>query len=258
MANTYATIADGGQRADVHVIDKVTDSSGKVLYQYKPHTTQAIRPDVNADVSYAMQQVVLHGTGTNAQAVGRPAAGKTGTATNALNQVSSSWFVGFTPQMSTAVMYVRGDGDNQLDGGWLPPYNGAAGYFGAGYPTATWAAVMKADLAGQPVEQFPPPANVPARQTDHAPLPTLPPPPPSTHHTLASSSPPTSSTTTSAPTQPTSPASSTPPPPSSSPPCSPPGHCSSSSPTATTSVSQSVVAAPTASARPMAGRDPWW
>ena len=144
MANTYATIANGGQRADVHVIDQVKLSDGTVKYQYKPHTTQAVDPDVNADVSYAMQQVVLHGTGTNAQAVGRPAAGKTGTATNNLNQVSSSWFVGFTPQMSTAVMYVRGDGDNQLDG-WLPPYNGAAGYFGAGYPTATWAAIMKQD-----------------------------------------------------------------------------------------------------------------
>ena len=165
MANTYATIANGGQRADVHVIDKVTSSDGTVKYQFKPHTTQAIDPDINADVSYAMQQVVQHGTGTNAQAVRRPAAGKTGTATNSLDQVSSSWFVGFTPQLSTAVMYVRGDGDNQLDNNWLPPYNGAAGYFGAGYPTATWAAVMKLDLVGEPVETFPPAANV-AGQAD--------------------------------------------------------------------------------------------
>ncbi len=44
MANTYATIANGGQRADVHVIDKVTLSDGTVKYQYKPHTTQADRP----------------------------------------------------------------------------------------------------------------------------------------------------------------------------------------------------------------------
>ena len=81
-------------------------------------------------------------------------------------------------------MYVRGDGDDQLDG-WLPPYNGAAGYFGAGYPTATWAAVMKRDILGQPVEQFPPPANVPAKQTDHAPVPTFTPPPPTHAHVPA-------------------------------------------------------------------------
>jgi membrane peptidoglycan carboxypeptidase len=258
MANTYATIANGGQRADVHVIDKVTDSSGKVLYQYKPHTTEAIQPDINADVSYAMQQVVLHGTGTNAQAVGRPAAGKTGTATNGQDQVSSSWFVGFTPQMSTAVMYVRGDGDNQLDGGWLPPYNGAAGYFGAGYPTATWAAVMKADLEGQPVEQFPPPANVAARQTDHTPAPP-PPPPPSTHRTKATtSSAPTSSTTTSSPTHPTHPTKSTSSPTVSLPTCFPPGQCDSSSPTASTSSSPTAGGTSSASARPMAMQEPWW
>src|SRR6476469_4906444 len=194
MANTYATIANGGQRADVHVIDKVESSDGTVKYQLKPHTTPAIDPDINSDVSYAMQQVVLHGTGTNAQAILRPAAGKTGTATNSLDQVSSSWFVGFTPQLATAVMYVRGDGDNQLDNNWLPPYNGAAGYFGAGYPTATWAAVMKRDLVGVPVENFPPPANVTGKppQAGHAPYT----PPPTTHHTSApprTSAPPTTS-----------------------------------------------------------------
>jgi membrane peptidoglycan carboxypeptidase len=256
MANTYATIANGGQRADVHVIDKVTSSDGAVKYQFKPHTTQAIDPDVNADVSYAMQQVVLHGTGTNAQAVGRPAAGKTGTATNNLNQVSSSWFVGFTPQLSTAVMYVRGDGDNQLDNNWLPPYNGAAGYFGAGYPTATWAAVMKADLLGEPIEKFPPPANVPAKQTDHAPAPTA---PPATHHTRppASSSAPTSSAPTStAPTLPTHGPSSTT---TGLPTCFPPGHCQSSSPTASPTLpTSSPTATASASARPMAMQERWW
>jgi membrane peptidoglycan carboxypeptidase len=252
MANTYATIANGGQRADVHVIDKVTDSDGKVLYRYKPHTTQAIKPDINRDVSYAMQQVVLNGTGANAQAIDRPAAGKTGTATNDDGDVSSSWFVGFTPQLSTAVMYVRGDGDDALND-WLPDYNGAAGYFGAGYPTATWSAVMKADLVGVPVESFPLPAYVTGTppETGHSPLP--PPPPPSTHRTQSSA--PTSSAPPSKPTTSAPPSSS----PTASPtdtgsPCLPP-LCPgppSTSPTATKT--------PTSSARPavMASREPWW
>jgi len=246
MANTYATIANGGQRADVHVIDKVTSSDGTVKYQFKPHTTQAIDPDINADVSYAMQQVVLHGTGTNAQAIQRPAAGKTGTATNSLDQVSSSWFVGFTPQLATAVMYVRGDGDNQLDNNWLPPYNGASGYFGAGYPTATWAAVMKLDLLGEPIEKFPPAANVPAKQTDHAPLPTYTPRP--TRHTSrpTSSAPTSSAPTSSAPTS-SAPTSSAP---------------TSSAPTSSAPTSSAPTSPPTpgasASARPMAMQEPWW
>jgi membrane peptidoglycan carboxypeptidase len=270
MANTYATIANGGQRAAVHVIDKVVEPDGKVDYQYKPHTTQAIAPDIDADVSYAMQQVVQHGTGTNAQALGRPAAGKTGTATNNLNQVSSSWFVGFTPQLSTAVMYVRGDGDNQLDGGWLPPYNGAAGYFGAGYPTATWAAIMKADLQGQPIQQFPPPANVVAKAPEpgHDPTTAPPPPPPTSHHTRRpthatsqpSTSAPTTEPTTSAPT--TVPTTA----PTTVVPTCLPGFCTASpsptngpppsTPTATVSPSGGPTPTASSSARPMGVR--WW
>jgi membrane peptidoglycan carboxypeptidase len=255
MANTYATIANGGQRADVHVITKVTDSTGKVLYQYKPHTTQAIKPDIDRDVSYALQQVVLHGTGVNAQAIDRPAAGKTGTATNDNGDVSSSWFVGYTPQLATAVMYVRGDGDNALND-WLPPYNGAAGYFGAGYPTATWAAVMKQDMEGLPVQNFPPPAYVTGKapESGHAPY-TPPPPPPTSHHTISSA--PTSSAPPSSSAPPTSSA-----PPSSSPTglptCFPPGHCNSSSTSAPTS--SAPTSPQSASVRPavMASREPWW
>jgi membrane peptidoglycan carboxypeptidase len=255
MANTYATIANGGMRADVHVIDKVTDSTGKVLYQYKPHTTEAIKPDIDRDVSYAMQQVVQHGTGRNALALGRPAAGKTGTATNDNGDVSSSWFVGFTPQLATAVMYVRGNGNMALND-WLPPYNGAAGYFGAGYPTATWAAVMKADLEGQPIEQFPPPANVTGTPPEAGHAPTTPPPPPPTTRHSSSAPPTTSSTPTTQPTKthPTHPTKSTSPTDSGSP-CFPPVQCPSPSQTTST-----TTASPSASARPavMAGREPWW
>jgi membrane peptidoglycan carboxypeptidase len=255
MANTYATIANGGQRADVHVISKVVDSKGEVKYRYQPHTTQAIKPDIDRDVSYALQQVVLHGTGVNAQAIDRPAAGKTGTATNDNGDVSSSWFVGYTPQLATAVMYVRGDGDNALND-WLPPYNGAAGYFGAGYPTATWAAVMKRDLVGVPEESFPPPANVTgdAPETGHEPY-TPPPPKPTTRHT---SSAPTSSA-------PTSQATSSAPPPSSSstshgpPTCVPNVNCPTD-PTSGTTSPGGGNGSPNASQRPivMSSREPWW
>jgi membrane peptidoglycan carboxypeptidase len=254
MANTYATIANGGQRADVHVISKVTDSTGKVLYSYKPHTTEAIKPDVDRDVSYALQQVVLHGTGANAQAVGRPVAGKTGTATNDNGDVSSSWFVGYTPQLATAVMYVRGDGDNALND-WLPPYNGAAGYFGAGYPTATWSAVMKRDLVGLPVRSFPPPAYVTGDPPEAGHSPAPPPAPPTTRHTPTSSAP-TTSATTSEPTTSAPPSSS--PTKTHGPPSCQPSTCPPSSPTESTT--STATTTPQASARPgaMASREPWW
>jgi membrane peptidoglycan carboxypeptidase len=170
-------------RANVHVIKKVEDRTGEDPQVYDVVNTKALSEDVDADVSYALQQVVKEGTGQAALQLGRPAAGKTGTATNDKDQVSSAWFVGYTPQMATAVMYVRGDGDNQLDG-WLPSY------FGADYPARTWTAIMQQDMEGLDVEQFPPPANVDgeAPTAGHEPSPTAQPtvrptkkPPPPTH-----------------------------------------------------------------------------
>ena len=172
MANAYATIANGGVHHDMFIVKKVTRSSDdKVVYRAPRKTNRVVPDDIDRDVSYALQQVVLSGTGQNAQALGRPAAGKTGTATNDDGDVSSSWFVGYTPQVSTAVMYVRGKGNEALNG-FLPSY------FGANYPTYTWRAVMEAVLEGTEPEDFPPAAFVDGEAPDTGHAPYTPPPKP--------------------------------------------------------------------------------
>ena len=153
MANAYATIANGGVAAEPFIIEKVVDADGEARYTHKVETHQAIGEDVAADVSYAMQQVVATGSGTAALGLGRAAAGKTGTATKTGGAVSSSWFAGYTPQLATAVMYVRGEGNGQLDG-WLPSY------FGGDYPAETWTEIMKREMEGLEEEPFPEPANL--------------------------------------------------------------------------------------------------
>lgn len=157
MANAYATIANGGYRHDVHVVKKVRDRAGNVLYSWngRKNARHAISEDIAADVTYAMQGVVQSGSGRKAQSIGRPVAGKTGTGTCTNAQyVCSSWFVGFTPQIATAVRYSRGNGEGKLDGGWMPSY------FGADYPTETWAAIMAKAMEGKEVENFPEPVYV--------------------------------------------------------------------------------------------------
>ena len=114
MANAYATIANGGRRADVHVIEKVELADGSTDYEFDEPTERAMDEDIAADVSFSLQETVSNGSGATVLPLGRPAAGKTGTATNSKDDVSSAWFVGYTPQISTAVMYVRGDGDDRL------------------------------------------------------------------------------------------------------------------------------------------------
>ncbi|NYG54144.1 transglycosylase domain-containing protein [Nocardioides perillae] len=153
MAAGYATIAAGGRAAAPYVIEKVVDESGETRYQHRDESERAISEDIAADVSYAMEQVVQSGSGTAALGLGRPAAGKTGTATKTGGAVSSSWFAGFTPQLATAVMYVRGDGTGQLDG-WLPEF------FGGSYPARTWTDVMTRALEGEEVLELAEPAFV--------------------------------------------------------------------------------------------------
>ena len=174
MANSYGTIAADGKAKSWYAVSEVTDPNGTVRYRAPHKTTRVLADDLDRDTSYALQQVVQHGTGQNALALGRPAAGKTGTATNDKGDVSSSWFVGYTPQLATAVMYVRGDGNDALNG-YLPSY------FGADYPTRTWTETMRETLDGAPVLHFPPPANVKATHNDHPPKPTFTPTPTPTH-----------------------------------------------------------------------------
>lgn len=176
MANAYATLANGGIRSDIHVVEQVKDRNGEVLYSWKDRSKRTVEEDITSDVSYALQQVVQSGSGTEALALGRPAAGKTGTATNDDGDVSSSWFVGYTPQMSTAVMYVRGRGREQLDGNWLPySSDGKAGYFGGNYPAKTWTSIMQTVMEGRDIEEFPEPAYVDGDAPDDGHEPYVPP-----------------------------------------------------------------------------------
>src|SRR4051812_39099455 len=244
MANAYGTIADGGRAKQWYAITKVTDDTGAKRYQAPRQTPRVLRRAVDRDVSYALQQVVSAGTGKNALALGRPAAGKTGTATNKDGDVSSSWFVGYTPQLSTAVMYVRGDGNDALNG-YMPSY------FGADYPTRTWTEAVRETLDNSPVLDFPPPANLAARQRDHAPVPTFTPEPSPSETATSAPTPSPSPEPTRTPTQtPTSTPSTTPTPTRTT----SPSPSASRSPSASASASRSPARSPFAT--PSRGRSP--
>ena len=221
MANAYATLANGGRAAEPFIIEKVVDRNGETRYQHRVSDTEAVEQDIDRDVTYALQQVVQNGSGTAALQLGRPAAGKTGTATNGEGAVSSAWFTGYTPQLSTSVMYVRGKGNEQLQG-WLPEY------FGGSYPAETWTAVMQRAMDGLPVEDFPPPAYVDGDAPDEGHEPYTPPPttqaPPPTTQAPPTTRPPSQEPTTEEPSEEPTTEEPTSEPPSSTPPTeTPPG-----------------------------------
>ena len=155
MATAYATFAAQGEAAPWYTVQEVKGANGGTRYQAKPKTTRAFDEDVMADLSYALQQVVENGTGAEAQSLGRPAAGKTGTAALRPDTTTSAWFVGYTPQLAAAVDFYKGTGRADLDGvGGLPTF------FGGEYPARIWTAFMTAAMQNKEVKDFPPRANV--------------------------------------------------------------------------------------------------
>ena len=171
QAGAYATFANDGVAVENHVVKEVRDANGKVLYQANPDKGRAVSSNIARDVTFALSSVVENGTGSTVQTLNRPVAGKTGTNgvtdTKGKDIVNSAWFVGYTRQISTAVMYVAGnDGNASLDDYARP---GDSTFFGGTYPARTWADYMDKATKGQSVKQFDPPAYV---NRDEVPQPT--------------------------------------------------------------------------------------
>ena len=99
MADAYATLANGGSHIPPTIIAKVVLPTGKTinLGNPTPHPDLLSQGEAYAGTQ-VLSTVVTSGTGTAAN-YGCPAAGKTGTTSN----YTDAWFVGYTPELSTAV-----------------------------------------------------------------------------------------------------------------------------------------------------------
>ncbi|MGW4562408.1 transglycosylase domain-containing protein [Streptomyces sp. NPDC004561] len=151
MADAYATFDDGGVQHEPYSVTKVIADGRQLPGFDKPQGVTAMPTSTADTVTDVLQGVVKSGTGTNAQALGRPVAGKTGTT----DDYKSAWFIGYTPQLVTSVTMFKEDPKNA----GLQSMQGVGGYskvFGADMPTEVWTGYMTAALQGQAVQQFPP------------------------------------------------------------------------------------------------------
>jgi membrane peptidoglycan carboxypeptidase len=107
MARAFSAFANGGKRIDgrrfgnePRVITKVANEKGRPIDDNTARPVQALSEENAALVTSLLQNVIKYGTGKAAVlSAGRPAAGKTGTTEN----YGDAWFVGYTPQLVTAV-----------------------------------------------------------------------------------------------------------------------------------------------------------
>jgi membrane peptidoglycan carboxypeptidase len=167
QATGYATIAAQGVRAEPYLVARVETQQHDVVYKAHKKTERVFDADVMADTTYAMTKVLdcaSGGTGCGKALSGRPAAGKTGTNGSRFGN-KDAWFIGFTPQLSTAVWY--GNHNRKT-----PVTHNGAPLYGGDLPAAAWQEMMNAALAGAPVLPFPPPAHVGAAQVDATPTAT--------------------------------------------------------------------------------------
>ncbi len=151
VANAYATFAAQGVYAKPFLVASVTGPNKGVLYEATPQTQEVFSKEVMADLSYALKSVVNGGTGGAALALGRPAAGKTGTS----QSNASAWFSAYTPQLAASVALFRDSASESLNG-----IGGLTSVTGGTFPARIWTAFMKGALKGEPVMTFPAPSNI--------------------------------------------------------------------------------------------------
>jgi penicillin-binding protein 1A len=148
MAAAYSVFANRGLQMAATPVIKVTDAEGNVLEDNTKRKPKRVLAEAVADnVNDVLKGVVTSGTGT-AAAIGRPngTAGKTGTS----EDFGDAWFVGYTPQLSTAVWL--GYSDTRLRP--LKNIKGVGTVYGGTIPAQTWKAYMGEALKDAPPADF--------------------------------------------------------------------------------------------------------
>ena len=137
MAAAYAVFANNGTYVKPYAISKILDRDGKLKYEHKTSKRDAIKAREAYLVTNMLQDVLIRGTGAGG-GIGRPAAGKTGTTDGYID----AWFVGYTPNLSTAVWV--GDDNNKF----------IQRMYGSGAPLDIWQSFMINALKNSPAPGF--------------------------------------------------------------------------------------------------------
>ncbi len=137
MAAAYAVFANNGTYVKPYAISKIVDRDGKLIYEHKAFKRDAVKPRDAYLVTNMLQDVLVWGTGGGG-GIGRPAAGKTGTTDGYID----AWFVGYTPNLSTAVWV--GDDNNKF----------IQRMYGSGAPLDIWQSFMINALRNSPAPSF--------------------------------------------------------------------------------------------------------
>ena len=151
MAAAFGVFANRGVRAPATPIVKIVDPAGKVIEDNLEPKGQRVLDEVVADTMNSVLKGPLESGTAKGKGIGRPAAGKTGST----NDNFDAWFVGYTPNLSTAVSIGYDEGKP------LVGIKGVSTVFGGTIPASTWQGFMQQALENVPPTDFnaPPPIS---------------------------------------------------------------------------------------------------
>src|SRR5205809_1367701 len=138
--SAFTVFPNDGIRIDPYMIRRVTSYDGALLEEAHPEVHDVLSPEVASTMTAMLEEVIQFGTGVQAKALGRPAAGKTGTT----QDYTDAWFEGFTPQITAGVWV--GIDDKQISLGKKET--------GARAALPIWLEFMQGATAGTPVMDF--------------------------------------------------------------------------------------------------------
>ncbi|MCT2150350.1 penicillin-binding protein [Dermabacter vaginalis] len=153
LANAYSTIASGGIKRTPHIVEKVTNADGSSKYAYKDDGERVLKESTAINATVALQEPTSSRGSAKVVARkmdGRPVAGKTGTSSS----FRSALFVGYTPQLVTAVGMFQPSVDGRTEEP-LTPFGPWEDMTGGGAPASIFADIMTSALDGQDELDFP-------------------------------------------------------------------------------------------------------
>jgi penicillin-binding protein 1A len=144
MTNAFATLAARGERRWATPLVQLANRRGRVITDVRSRPKRVLAQNDADLVTYALEGVIQFGTGTAAD-IGRPAAGKTGTA----QEYVDAWFCGYTPQLATCVWMGYPEGEIPMT-----YVEGVSPVFGGTIPASIWHDFMTFAMQDQEVLEF--------------------------------------------------------------------------------------------------------